>query len=118
VIKLFSCVRRSSEVSEDQFRKYWNDHHKNVLQGILARLSPKKSTHNLIGSLLTDKALLDLGAFSYDYDLITEVVWESEIDVLAVLSSIEGQEAIQHLACIDSDFIDLSRSSIAFFSEE
>ena len=117
MIKLVFCVCRRSDLSADEFKKYWIEKHALLVKKHAAALGAKRyvQSHTLEGD--TNVALRDSRGSLEAFDGVAEVWWDS-LDVLTtVLSRPEGQAAGADLLEDEREFIDLARSSL-FLTEE
>src|SRR5437762_618276 len=117
MIKLVYIVRRRVDVSAEEFRKYWLEHHGPLVQTFAkaARAHRYVQSHTLdtpINSLLAQSR-----GMGGPYDGITEIWWERMEDLAALLNSPEGQSVNQSLIEDEEKFVDLARSFI-FLTEE
>jgi uncharacterized protein (TIGR02118 family) len=117
MVKFVYCVRRRPELSPEQFRKYWLETHGPLVRQYARTLRARRyvQSHTL-DTPLNDAARVPRGA-QEPYDGITEMWWNSQEDLLAALSTPEGQEINRILAEDEARFCDLSRCSV-FFTEE
>ena len=117
MIKLVYIVRRRVDVSPEEFRRYWLEHHGPLVKSfaIAARARRYVQSHTIdtpINSLLAQSRGMD-----GPYDGITEIWWESLEDLAALLNSDEGRMVNQTLIEDEGRFVDLARSFI-FLTEE
>jgi uncharacterized protein (TIGR02118 family) len=117
MVKLVYIVRRRADVSPEEFRKYWLEHHGPLVRNFAAVSRARR----YVQSHTIDTPLNDLLAASRGmagpYDGITEMWWNRMEDLVAVLNSPEGQSAHQMLVNDEGKFVDLARSFI-FLTEE
>jgi uncharacterized protein (TIGR02118 family) len=117
MIKFVYCVRRRPEMSVEAFRKYWLENHGPLVRSFAKALRAKRyvQSHTLDTPLNT-YAQQPRGT-KPAYDGITEVWWDKAEDLIAALSTPEGQAANQTLAEDEARFCDLPNCSV-FFTEE
>ena len=117
MIKFVYCVRRRPEMSPEAFRKYWLENHGPLVRSYAKVLRARRyvQSHTL-DTPLNDYAQQPRGTRPA-YDGITEIWWDKPEDLIASLSSPEGQEANRILAEDEARFCDLPNSSV-FFTEE
>jgi uncharacterized protein (TIGR02118 family) len=117
MIKFVYCVRRRPEMSVEQFRKYWLENHGPLVRSYAKALRAKRyvQSHTLDSPL--NLAAQQPRGTATPYDGITEVWWDKAEDLIAALSSPEGQKANQILSEDEGRFCDLPRCSV-FFTEE
>ena len=117
MLKFVYCVRRRPDLSPEAFRKYWLENH-----GPLVRSKAKTlRARRYVQSHTLDTPLNAAGQVPRGtkpaYDGITEIWWDSAEDIMAALSTPEGQEANRLLAVAAARFCDLPNCSV-FFTEE
>src|ERR1700757_587519 len=107
MIKFVYVVRRRPDVSPEAFRKYWLEKHGPLVRSYAKTLRAKRyvQSHTL-DTPLNGLAQQPRGS-KPAYDGITEIWWDSADDLIAALSSPEGQEANQILATDEARFCDL-----------
>ena len=117
MLKFVYCVRRHPNVTPEAFKKYWLENHGPLVRSYAKALRAKKyvQSHTL-DTELNAAAQIPRGT-KPPYDGITEVWWNSAEDLVAALSSPEGQEANAILATDEGRFCDLPNCSV-FFTEE
>ena len=122
MIKFVYCVRRRPELTPQAFRKYWLENHGPLVRSYAKTLRARRyvQSHTL-DSELNVAAQAPRGT-KPPYDGITELWWDKAEDLVAALSSPEGQEANRVLAEDEARFCDFpivrsfSRKSIPSFS--
>jgi uncharacterized protein (TIGR02118 family) len=117
VIKFVYCVRRRPDVSPEAFRKYWLENHGPLVKSQAKTLRAVRyvQSHTL-DSPLNQHAQLPRGT-KPPYDGITEIWWKNPEDLVAALSTPEGQQANSLLAKDEARFCHLPDCSV-FFTEE
>lgn len=104
-------------MSVEAFRKYWLESHGPLVRSYAQALKAKRyvQSHTLDHPL--NAAAQQPRGTKPAYDGITEVWWDSADDLIAALSSPEGQKANMTLAEDEARFCDLPNCSV-FFTEE
>jgi len=117
MVKFVYCVRRLPSLSPVEFRKYWLERHGPYVRQFAKALRAKRyvQSHTL-DTPLNAAAQQPRGSLE-PYDGITEMWWDSLEDVIAAISTPEGQKANALLAQDEARFCDLPRCSV-FFTEE
>ena len=117
MLKFVYCVRRHPKITPEAFTKYWLENHGPLVRSYATALRARKyvQSHTL-NSPLNDAAQMPRGT-KPPYDGITEVWWNSAEDLMAALSTPEGQQANAILAQDEARFCDLPNCSV-FFTEE
>jgi uncharacterized protein (TIGR02118 family) len=117
MLKFIYCVRRLPSVSPADFRKYWLENHGPLVKSFAKTLRARRyvQSHTL-DTPLNGLAQQPRGS-KPAYDGLTELWWDSADDLIAALSTPEGQEANKILATDEARFCDLPNCSV-FFTEE
>ena len=117
MIKLVFVVRRRTDVSPADFRKYRLEQHGPLVRSYAAALRARRyiQSHTLDTEL--NGYLCQARGMTDSYDGITEVWWDSLQDLAAAAGSPEGTQANLTLIQDEARFVDLARSSI-FLTEE
>lgn len=118
MLKFVYCVRRRPDVAPEAFRKYWLEHHGQLVRQYAQALQAKRyvQSHTLDDPLLNAAAQQPRGT-KQAYDGITEVWWENPESLAKALSTPEGQNANRILAEDEGRFCDLPNCSV-FFTQE
>jgi uncharacterized protein (TIGR02118 family) len=117
MLKLIFCLRRRTDVSEDEFHRYWRFEH----GPLVARHAPALGIRRYVQLHTLPGPLNDVLAASRHtpdaYDGVAEL-WFDDADALATSAgSAEGLAAAAELAHDEERFIDHSRSPL-FVAEE
>lgn len=119
MIKLMYCIRKRSDLTEEEFRTYWREKHGAFIRSLAKTICAKKyiQSHTMntpINEELVRSRGLDK---TPPYDGVTEIWWESMEDFLAGANSPEGIKAAQRYVADEANFVDFSQSR-AFLTEE
>ena len=117
MLKFVYCVRRRAELSPEAFRKYWLEKHGPLVRSHASALRAKRyvQSHTL-DTPLNAAAQVPRGV-KPAYDGITEIWWDRAEDLIAALSTAEGQEINRILTEDEARFCDLPNCTV-FFTEE
>jgi uncharacterized protein (TIGR02118 family) len=117
MLKFVYCVRRHPDITPEAFKKYWLESHGPLVRSYAKTIRAKKyvQSHTL-DTPLNAAAQVPRGT-KPPYDGLTELWWDSAEDLMAALSSPEGQQANAILAQDEARFCDLPNCSV-FFAEE
>jgi uncharacterized protein (TIGR02118 family) len=118
MIKLVMCLTRRSDLTRAEFQEYWRTEHGPFFQNNAGTMRAKRylQAHTL-DSPLNDGLRKSRGMLP-EYDGVAEVWFESEEDLMAAMSSPEGEELSAALLKDESNFIDHSKSSAFIVREE
>jgi len=117
MIKLVYVVRRHPNMSPESFRKYWLEHHGPLVRKFAKTIRARRYVQSHTLPTEVNDQLAKARGMGEAYDGITEVWWDRIEDLVAALSSPEGQAANRALAEDESKFVDLPNSFI-FVTEE
>ena len=117
MIKLVMCLRRRPDKTRQEFQDYWLNQHGPFFQKHAGDMRSKR----YVQSHTLDSPLNDLFRQSRnmqpDYDGVAEVWFDSEEDMVAAMSTPEGQDLSAALLEDEGNFIDHANSS-AFLVRE
>ena len=117
MIKFVYCVRKRPEMSVEKFRKYWLENHGPLVRSFAKALRAKRYVQSHTLDTPLNAAAMQPRGTKAPYDGITEVWWDNAEDLIAALSSPEGQNANLALTKDEGTFCDLPNCSV-FFTEE
>lgn len=117
MVKFVYCVRRNPNITPEAFRTYWLEKHGPFVRSFAKTLKAKRyvQSHTL-DTPLNAAAQMPRNA-KPAYDGLTEIWWDSMEDLIAVLSTQEGQKINLMLTEDEGRFCDLPNCSV-FFTEE
>src|SRR6185312_7109840 len=117
MLKFIYCVRRHPSKSPEAFRKYWLENHGPLVRSFAKTLRAKRYVQSHTLDTPLNAAAQQPRGSKPAYDGITELWWDNAEDLIAALSSPEGQAANKTLAEDEARFCDLPNCSV-FFTEE
>lgn len=117
MIKFIYCVRKHPRITTAEFRKYWLEKHGPLVRSFAETLRARRYVQShTVDSPLNLAAQQPRGT-KPAYDGLTEIWWDSAEDLIAALSTPEGQKINLTLTEDEARFCDLPNSSV-FFAEE
>ena len=117
MIKMVMCLCRHPDMTREQFQEYWLSKHGPFFQQNAGVMRAKKYVQShTVETPLNDTMRGSRGMLP-EYDGVAEVWFESEEDLVAAMSSPEGQQLSAALLEDEKNFIDHSMSS-AFIVRE
>ncbi len=117
MIKLMRCLKRRSDISAAEFRRFWNDPEYEALIGKLGEMSEAIShTRSLTLQIDVNQELANLHGTLEPFDGIVEICWKNAQAVLAVRNSDTGVQAVDDALAFEDQFIDRTASRY-FFTE-
>lgn len=117
MIKLVMCLTRRSDLTRAEFQDYWRNEHGPFFQKNAGTMRAMRylQSHTLNSPL--NSGLRESRGLLPEYDGVAEVWFESDEDLIAAMSSPEGEELSAALLRDEANFIDHSKSS-AFIVRE
>ncbi len=117
MIKLIMCLYRRSDITREQFQDYWLNQHGPFFQKNAGAMRAKRylQSHTIDSPL--NESMRESRSMLPEYDGVAEVWFSSEEDLMAAMSSPEGQQLSAALLEDEGNFVDHSRSS-AFIVRE
>jgi uncharacterized protein (TIGR02118 family) len=113
LIKLVFTIRRRGGMTREEFQRYWRTEHAELVKRHAETLRIRRYVQTHARETDLDAALA--GARSSEpgiYDGVAELWWDSVEDILAAMSSEDGQLAASALLEDEQRFIDLPNSPI------
>ena len=112
MIKLVFCLRRRSEMSREEFQRYWREQHAPLVQSKadVLRIQRYVQVHSMPAE--ANVALRQSRGAPEEFDGVAELWWESMEDLAAASSTDEGRAAGRELLEDERKFIDLERSPL------
>ncbi|MFO8011024.1 MAG: EthD domain-containing protein [Dehalococcoidia bacterium] len=116
MIKLVYCVRRRSDISREEFSRYWLEEHGPLVKQYAGAIKIRRYVQShTMDTEMNDALRLSKGT-GEPFDGIAELWWDSWEDFAAAGSS-EGLAANEILMEDEGKFVDYPRSAV-FFTEE
>jgi uncharacterized protein (TIGR02118 family) len=118
VIKLVFCLRRKSELTPEEFRRYWLAEHAELVKQHAPALRVRRyvQSHTVVDQRVA-ASLAIRGSDLEPYDGVAELWWGSIEELIEAGATKEGRTAGRALLEDERRFIDLASSPI-FYSEE
>ena len=117
MIKLVMCLVRHPDMTRQQFQDYWLNNHGPFFQKNAAIMRTKKYVQSHTIDTPLNEGMRQSRNMLQEFDGVAEVWFESEEDMIAGMSTPEGQELGAALLKDERNFIDHSKSS-AFIVRE
>ncbi len=117
MIKFVMCLCRRADLTREEFQDYWVNKHGPFFQKHAADMRSKRYVQSLTLDTGVNEELRKSRGMLPEFDGVAEVWFESEEDMIAAMSTPEGQELSAALLKDEGNFIDHSKSS-AFLVRE
>lgn len=117
MIKFVMCITRHPGMSREAFNDYWQNKHGPFFMENAAAMRAKKYVQSQTIDTPVNEGLRSSRGMLPEFDGVAEVWFESEEDLMAGMSSPEGQQLGAALLEDEKRFIDHSKSS-AFIVRE
>lgn len=117
MIKLVMCLRRRSDKTREEFQDYWLNEHGPFFQKHANDMAAKKYVQDHTLDTPLNDAFRESRNMLAEYDGVAEVWFDSEEEMVAAMSSSEGEKLAAALLEDEKSFIDHEQSS-AFLVRE
>lgn len=117
MVKLVYVIRRKSNLSVEEFERYWLQTHGPKVRSVARELRALRYVQSHPRMPDTNEAFVESRGLGKPYDGITELWWEKPEDLEQALASSEGDAAARMLIGDESEFIDFAESCM-FMTEE
>jgi uncharacterized protein (TIGR02118 family) len=117
VIKFVMCLRRHPDLTREQFQDYWLNKHAPLFKSFAETFRAKKYVQDHTLETPLNAALQESRGMRAPYDGVAVVWFESEEELMAAMSSEEGQRVSGVLLEDEANFVDHGGST-AFIAKE
>ena len=117
MIKFVMCITRPPDMTREAFKEYWMNKHGPFFMQNAAAMRAKKYVQSHTLDTPLNEGLRSSRGMQPEYDGVAEVWFDSEEELMAGMSSPEGQKLGAALQEDEGNFIDHSKSS-AFIVKE
>jgi len=117
MIKFVMCIARHPDMTRNEFKDYWMNQHGPFFMENAAAMRAKKYVQSYTLDSPLNEGLRNSRGMRAEYDGVAEVWFESEEDLMAGMSSAEGQKLGAALLEDEGKFIDHSNSSAFIVTE-
>ncbi len=117
MIKLVYCIRKRTDISAEEFHRYWLEEHGPRVRGHAKALGALRYVQSHTTDSELSEALRKSRGASPPHDGITELWWSDLESLQAALGTEAGVEAGRDLLEDEGHFIDFAASTI-FLTEE
>jgi len=118
MIKFVMCITRHPDMSREEFMDYWQNKHGVFFMENARAMRAKKYVQSQTLDTPLNAGLRESRNMLPEFDGVAEVWFESEEDLMAGMSSPEGQQLGAALLEDEKNFIDHSKSSAFIVREQ
>src|SRR4051794_6408005 len=119
MVKLVYVLRRRSELSREEFQRYWRETHAPLVRARAGTLRIQRYIQAHTASTSLDGALRESRRAAVEsFDGVAELWWESLEDLAEAMATPEGAQAARDLLEDEANFIDLEASPIWIARED
>ena len=117
MIRHIKCIRKNPDLSDEEFRTFWNaPEYEDLNQQMILLAKAARYSRNLALKVeATRRVIVDRG-FIDPFDAVVEFWWEDASQLMELYDTSEAQQLRKKIADYENRFIDTLRST-AFFTE-
>jgi len=117
LIRFINCIKRRDDISQQEFRNYWNSEEFEELRyKVVAISGAKKSSKSLTLQVEANVLLMQDRGTAEPYDGTFEYFWDNAASLMDVYDTGDAIAAMREMNGYLEQFVDMSKSS-AFFTE-
>ena len=117
MIRHIKCIRKKPDLSDQEFRAFWNaPEFEDLNQQVATLAKAVRYSRNLALKVEATHRIIDDRGFVDPFDAVIEFVWDDASHLMKLYDTPEAQELREKIADFENQFIDRSRST-AFFTE-
>tara|TARA_B100000809_G_scaffold265220_1_gene323362 strand:+ start:2968 stop:3327 length:360 start_codon:yes stop_codon:yes gene_type:complete len=114
MIRLLRCIKKRDDISDMEFRRFWESAEYNDIFTSYVNASEGISVQmNLVLKIDLNNHIQMMRGTQEPYDGIIELFWPSAKSAAALLSTAKGKQLIIELAQYENQFVDITHSSIS-----
>jgi hypothetical protein len=119
VIRYLNCFRKKADLSDEEFRHYWDSAEFNKLVERVAGLyEVERYAKNLVLKVQATYELIEARGIGEPYDAVLEYWWIDARDLQEKYASPEARSLFEEMKNYQAQFIDMSRSTAFFTVDE
>ena len=117
MIRYINCFRKHPDISDADFRDYWEGaEFDELIEKVAVFTQAKRYTKNLTLQVDMGESLIKERGLSHPYDGTVEYYWDNAAHLEGIYASAEAHQLIEQVRRYQGQFIDLAGST-AFFTE-
>ena len=118
MIRYLNCFRKKQDLSDEEFRHYWNsEEFQKLVEKVAGLYAAESYAKNLALKVQATYELIDARGIGEPYDAVLEYWWKDAHDLQEKYESPEARLLFEEMKNYQAQFIDLSHST-AFFTED
>ena len=117
MVRMMYCIMRRDDVSLQDFRKYFEGEHRDLICQAAKELNAKEFTQSLTLMVERNFTVMVRRGTEMPYDAVIEMWWENASELDKVMETEEAQERAGAFFEQAGAYIDFSRSRM-FFNEQ
>ena len=117
MIRHIKCIRKNPDLSDEEFRAFWNaPEYEDLNQQLITLANAVRYSRDLALKVeATQRVITDRG-FIDPFDAVVEFWWEDASQLMELYDTPEARQLRKKIADYENRFIDVLRST-AFFTE-
>ena len=117
MVRMIYCVMRRDDVSLQDFRKYFEGEHRDLVCQAAEELKATQFTQSLTLMVERNFMVMVRRGTEMPYDAVIEMWWDNATDLDTILETDEAQKKAEEFFGQASKYIDLTKSRM-FFTEQ
>ena len=117
MIRFINCIRKSDNISMNDFRTYWHDQKfMDLIEKIVEFTKANRFEKNLTLQVEANTWAMEERGTGQPYDGVIEYWWDNAKEIVDLHDTPEAKALMEEMRSYQRQFIDFKRSS-AFFTE-
>lgn len=117
MIRFINCIRKRADISDTEFRDYWNsDEFETLVQRMVSLFGVINHQRNLTLKVELNNEIMKERGSGEPFDAIIEYWWDNAQELMETLGTEEADVLMREMKEYQNQFIDFS-SSHQFFTE-
>ena len=117
MIRFINCIKKRSDVSDEDFRRYWQDpYFDTLIVKVVTLIKPERYERNLTLKVQANELIQQERGSREPFDATIEYWWTNAQNLLQVYNSDEAAAVKKEMLTYQQQFVDLAQSC-AFFTE-
>ena len=117
MIRYINCVRKREDISQDEFRRYWNSlEFQQLFEQLFLIVKPKGFAKNLTLQVSANEQIREHRGSSEPFDATIEYWWDNAAELMENWDTPEAYDFYNQMLEFQKQFIDIENCH-AFFTE-